>query len=55
MAKRLDKAGLEQLSDRVKRGKAEPKPPPMGKKEAAQAAANEVGGKYRSRPGPLVH
>lgn len=52
LLKRLDKAGLEGLSERVKgRGKAD-KPPTLGKKEARQLAAQQVVGKFSPRPAP---
>ena len=48
--KRLEKAALADLADRVaNRGRAAPTPR-LGKKEAAKAAALEVVGKYAPRP-----
>lgn len=54
LAKRLDKAGLAELSERVRdRGKVE-KPVRLGKKDAAKAAAHDVGGKYSPRATPTL-
>jgi predicted transcriptional regulator len=52
LAKRLDKAGLQELADRVSGRKKPDKAAPLGKKEAAKVAANEVAGRYAPRPGP---
>ena len=53
LLKRLDKAGLEALSVRIKeRGKTE-KAKPLGKKEAKQIAAQEVQGRFAPRPAPV--
>ncbi|WP_246616649.1 hypothetical protein [Sphingomonas yunnanensis] len=53
--KRLDKAALNELADRVaNRGRngAPPREPKLGKKAAAKAAAAEVSGKYAPPPPP---
>lgn len=52
LLKRLDKAGLEGLSERVKaRGKAEKKPV-LGKKEQQQLKAAEIKGRFAPREAP---
>jgi predicted transcriptional regulator len=52
LAKRLEKAGLEKIADRIGRRAGPEKVEKLGKKEAAKAAANEVAGRYAPRPGP---
>lgn len=52
LAKRLDRAGLEQIAERVRRRGAPEKVEKLGKKEAAKVAAGEVAGRYAPRPGP---
>lgn len=52
LAKRLEKAGLQQLADRVSGRKSAEKATPLGKKEAAKVAAKEIAGRYSPRPGP---
>lgn len=52
LLKRLDKAGLEGLSDRIKaRGKAEKKPA-LGKKEQQKLNAAEIKGRFAPREAP---
>lgn len=55
--KRLDKAALSDLADRVAdrgRNGAPPRPPKLGKKAAAKAAAAEVKGKFAPPPPPRL-
>lgn len=56
LLKRLDKAGLAALSDRIKgRGQADgkaDKPPQLGKKEQQKLAAGQVQGRFAPRPAP---
>ncbi|WP_119036790.1 hypothetical protein [Hephaestia caeni] len=55
LAKRLDKAGLAELSERVRdRGTKAEKAPKLGKKEAAKVAAHEIAGKYSPRATPTI-
>jgi predicted transcriptional regulator len=54
LAKRLDKAGLEKIADRMGRRSGQEKPEKLGKKEAAKVAAGEVAGRYAPRPGPVT-
>ncbi|WP_100867094.1 hypothetical protein [Novosphingobium kunmingense] len=57
LLKRLDKAGLAALGERIKdRGKAD-KAKPLGKKEAQKQAAGEVKGRFAPRQAPpqLIH
>ncbi|WP_210357636.1 hypothetical protein [Sphingomonas beigongshangi] len=52
LARRLDKLRVDQLSDEVSRGARPPRPPAIGKKEAAQQAAEELRGQYEAPPPP---
>lgn len=52
LAKRLEKAGLEKMADRVGRRAAPEKTEPLGKKAAARVAAAEVAGRYSPRSTP---
>lgn len=52
LAKRLEKAGLEKIADRIGRRSGPEKVEKLGKKEAAKVAAREVTGRYGPRPGP---
>jgi hypothetical protein len=60
LAKRLDKAGLKQLAERVaERGSLQPaaaKLPKLGKKAQQKEAAGQVQGKFAPPPAPeLIH
>lgn len=55
LAKRLEKAGLQQLADRVSGRKSAEKAAPLGKKEAAKLAANEAVDRFRPRSAPLLN
>lgn len=55
LAKRLDKAGLEQLAERVSGRKKEKAARPLGKKEAAREAAREAVDRFRPRSSPLLN
>ncbi|NYT43117.1 hypothetical protein HZY97_20245 [Sphingomonas sp. R-74633] len=55
LAKRLDKAGLKALAEKVGGRAAPQKAAPLGKKEAAQIAANEAVDRFKPRRGPLMH
>lgn len=53
--KRIEKAHVQGVSDRIA-GRAQPQASaPLGKKEAAKAAAKALTGKYQSRPTPLLN
>lgn len=52
LAKRLDKAGLHEIAERVSGRRKAETPAPLGKKDAAKAAAKEIAGRYSPRPGP---
>ncbi len=53
LAKRLDKAGMQQMADRVA-NRGRDKVEKLGKKEAAKAAAADLKGKY-APPAPPSH
>ncbi|RSU21214.1 hypothetical protein [Sphingomonas koreensis] len=55
LAKRLDKAGLNELAKRVGGPRKEEKATPLGKKEAAKLAANEAVDRFRPRSAPLLN
>ena len=54
LAKRVERAGQVELSERLSgRSKAD-KPPKLGKKAEAKAKAHEIGGKYAPRSTPTI-
>lgn len=52
LGRRLEKARIDLLSDRVGRNPRAPSPKPPGKKEALQQAADEMRGQYEAPPPP---
>ena len=54
LGRRLERAAIQQLSEKViDRGRIK-KPAPIGKKEAAREAAKEAVKKFRPRAGPTL-
>lgn len=55
LAKRLDKAGLKELSERMGNRKPPEKSVPLGKKAQAKLDAKEASSRFRPRSGPLLN